>query len=131
MPRFLSSTVPSALDRNEIEWIHAERPVTSCPMEMGTGHASGRADESNLLSPLDGLAFRYVRPTQMKVSGHDAAAVIDVHDIPGEEESVHERDYAAVCRNHRRTDTASEVDAKVPARNDAIEGASGAEAACD
>src|SRR5688572_17804651 len=100
-------------------------------MEMRTGYAPGRADEANLLPPLDCLAFGHVRPAEMKVSGHYAAAVIDVHDIAGEEESVHKRDHAAVCRNHRRADPAAEVDAKVPARHDAVEGAAGAEAARD
>ena len=129
--RSLSSSVPTALDRNEIEWIHGQRPVTRCPVEMGTGHAPCRANESDLLPPFDGLALRYVRPAQMKVSRDYSTAVIDVHDIPSEEEFVHERDYAAVCRNHRRADSASEVDAEMPARNDAVEGASGAEPARD
>src|SRR5687768_5156184 len=100
-------------------------------MEMRPGHAPSGADEADLLSSLDSFAFRYVRPTQMKVSGHYSATVIDVHDIAGEEESVHKRDYAAVCRDHRRADSTAEVDAEVPARHDAAEGTTGAEAARD
>ena len=98
-------------------------------MKMGTCHASGRSDKTDLLSPLDGLAFRDERFAEMEVARHNTTAVIDVHDITGEKEIVDQHYDAAVRRMHRRANTAAEIDAQVPGRQHAVEGTTRAEPA--
>ncbi len=89
---------------------------------MRTGNTSRRANETDFLSALDGLTFGDERFAQMEITRHHAAAVIDVHNVTGEEEIVDERDNPAVGSTHGSADTAAEIDAEVSACHHAIEG---------
>ena len=63
------------------------------------------------------------RLAEVQVAGGEAAAVIDVHDVPAEEEVVDERDDAVVRRTDGRADGSAEVDAEMPAGHLTVEGA--------
>jgi hypothetical protein len=55
------------------------------------------------------------------------AAVIDVDDVAGEKEVVHQRDHAAIGGAHRFTYRPAEINTKVPAGHPPIEQTSGSE----
>jgi len=127
----MSAALPSLSQSYETERIYGERAVAGAPMEMRTGHPARRTNEANLLSASDGVAGRDESFAQVEISGDDTGSVIDVHDVAGEKESVHQRDYAAVCREYRRARCALEIDAEVTACHSAIEHSAGTEAAGD
>jgi len=72
--------------------------VSRAPVEVRARYPARRPDETDLLAPLHGVPHRHERLRQVEVSGDHAAAVIDVHDVPGEKEIVHQGDDAPVCR---------------------------------
>ena len=90
-------------------------------MQVRAGHAPGRSDESDLLSPHDGIAHRHQRLAEVEVSGDDPTAVIDVNNVSSEKEIVDERHDTAVRRAHRLTDCATEIDTEVATGHAAVE----------
>lgn len=60
----------------------------------------------------------------MKVSGHDATAVIYVHNVAGKKEIVDERDNTAVGCRYGSPFLSGEVNAKVTASYGSIESSS-------
>lgn len=100
-------------------------------MKVGACDSSSRAHQSNLLAARDGVAGRDERLAQVEISCDDARSVIDVHDVAGEKESVHQCDNAAVCSRDWRADRALEIDAEVTASYATVEYSPGTEAASD
>lgn len=105
--------------------------ISRTPVEMWTGHAAGRANEADLLAALDGIPDRDECLGQVKVARNDASAMIDVHDVAGEEEIVHQRDYAPIGSNNRIARLPGEIDPSVTARQTSIEESAGSERARD
>ena len=100
-------------------------------MQVRGGDAAGGADEADLLAPLDRVADGDLGKAHVEVAGHDAVAVIDVHDVAGEKEAVDERDHPAIRGVDRIAGRAAIVDAEVAAGDAAVEHPPGAEAARD
>ena len=96
-------------------------------MEVRAGHPSSRSDKSDALTALNRVACGDERLAEMEVSGYDTCAVIDVHDVAGEKEAVHERDDAPVRSSDRFSDGAAEIDTEVAAGNGAVEDSSRSE----
>ena len=67
----------------------------------------------------------------MEVARDDAATMVDVHHVPREEKTVHERNDSAIRGADRITHIALEVDAEVSARDLSVEDAPRAERARD
>jgi hypothetical protein len=80
---------------------------------MGPGHPPGCTHESDLLPTRDSVSLRYQRATHVKVSGDNSITMIDVHDIPGEEEPVNQSDYSAIGCQDRRARASTKIHAKV------------------
>ena len=127
----MSAGSPSAAEGYQAKRVDGESAVARAPMKVRASHSSGSAYQSNLLPASDGVAGRDQSFAQVEISGDDTTSVIDVHDIAGEKESVHQRDHTAVSREYRRADRALEIDAEVTARHSAVEYPSGAESAGD
>src|SRR5687768_9068389 len=98
---------------------------------MRPSHSTRRADETDALAALHRVALRDERLGEMEVARDDTAAVIYVDDPAGEKERVHQRDDAAVGREHGRAGVPTKVDAQMPARDHAIEHAPRPERARD
>ena len=88
---------------------------------MRTGHAAGRTDESDLLSPLNGVTDCDKRFAEMEVASDDSGAVIDVNDVACQKKVVDERNDATVRGIHRLPYGAPEIDAEVAAGHVAVE----------
>jgi hypothetical protein len=85
-------------------------------MQVWPRHASRRANETNLLSTLDGVPNGNRRLREVKVARDDSAAVIDVHDVARQEEIVDECHDTTIRRAHRIARLAREIDAAMAAR---------------
>ena len=127
----MSAGSPSAAEVYQAKRVDGESAVARAPMKVGPCDSACSAYQSNLLAASDGVAGRDESSAQVEISGDDTAPVIDVHDVAGEKESVHQRDHTAVSCEYRRADRALEIDAEVTARHPAVEYPSGAEAAGD
>jgi hypothetical protein len=91
---------------------------------MRAGYASGRTDESYLLSSLYGVTDCDERPAEMEIASDDSSAMVDVNDIAGQEEIVDQCNDTAVCGIHRLAGGAPEIDTEVAARHVTVEEAS-------
>ena len=80
---------------------------------MRAGYAPGRADEADLLPPLDGVANSDERFAEMEIAGYDPSSMVDVNDVAGQKEIVDERNYAAIRGIHRLAYRSPEIDAEV------------------
>ena len=100
-------------------------------MQVRTSHPSRRSDESDSLPPHYRVARGYERLAQVEVSCDDTTAVIDVNNVTGEKEIVDESNDTTVCRAHRLTGGAPEVDTEVTAGHATVEETSGSELARD
>jgi len=89
------------VDRDKIERIHSHRPVARTPVKMRSCHSPSRADETDLLTTLNGISRSDERLAQMEVRGDDTTAVIDVDDITRQKEIPHESDNTAIGRVNR------------------------------
>ena len=98
---------------------------------MWTSYSPGRSDEPNLLPARNRISLCDESATQMEVAGDDAVAVVDVHDIAGEKEIIHQCNHTSIRGAYGRADFSREVHAEVPACKSAIEGSSRSEAGSD
>ena len=98
---------------------------------MRTSHSSSCTHQTYLLPPLDSVALRYQGLAQVEIRGNDSAAVIDIHDIPGEKKIADERDNSAISRSHWLSDRASKVYTEVAAGKRSVEHSPAAEPARD
>jgi len=74
--------------------------VASTPVEMRPSHATGGTHDPNLLTALYRVSYRDGSLREMEIPGHHAPAMVDVHDIAGEKEVVHQGNDAPVrCPN--------------------------------
>src|SRR5690606_22782221 len=119
------------LDAGERQPVHADPAVAYDPVQVRPGHAPGRADLSDLLPGLDRVALGDRHLAEVEVRGHESGAVVDVDDVPAEEELVDDAHDAAGGRVDRRADGSGEVDARVAALDLAVELPAVAEAARD
>src|SRR5262249_44898018 len=87
-----------------------------------------RADD---LTTLDRVARGHVGLAQMEISGHQALAVVEVHDLPGQIEVRHQSDDPAIRRQDRVTHGPVEIGAEVPAGGRSVESPACAERARD
>src|SRR5690606_11767923 len=119
------------LDPRERQPVDADVAVAHDPVEVRPGHAPGRADLSDLLPGLDRVALGDVDFAEVEVRGHEPGAVVDVDDVPAEEELVDDAHDPTGGRVDGRADRAGEVDAGVAALDLAVELPAVAEAARD
>src|SRR5690348_18132724 len=103
--------------------------VSRAPVEMRASHTARGPHEANLLPALHGIPDGDERLGQMEVAGHDAAAMIDVHDIAGEEEIVHQRHHTPVRGADGIPRLAGEIHTPVTARQASVEEPPGPERA--
>ena len=100
-------------------------------MQMRSGHSPCRSYEPNPLSPPHCVAHRHERFAEVKIRRDDSATVVDINHVAGEKEIVDECNNSAVRGEHRLSDRATEIDAKVTAGDPAVEDAAGTEFAGD
>jgi hypothetical protein len=127
----MSAASPPSAESHQAERVNGERAVARAPMQVGACNSAGSAYQANLLPASDGVAGRDETFAEVEISGDDTTSVIDVQNVAGEKESIHQRDHAAVSREYRRADCALEIDAEVAARHPAVEYPPGTEAAGD
>src|SRR5437763_1964282 len=125
------SCLTTARQRDETHRVECVLAVARAPMQMRAGHPARRADEPDLLSPLDRIADRDVRLREVEIPGHDAAAVIHIHHVPREKEVLDESNDAAIRGAHRITRLPREIHPPVTARQTSVEDASRPKAAGD
>jgi hypothetical protein len=94
---------------------------------MRSRHSARCPHEPDFLAARNRITFRYQRTTQVKISGDDSVAVIDVDDVPGQEESIDERDDSTVGCNDRRSCTSSQIHTEVARGERSVECAAGTE----
>ena len=105
--------------------------VARTPVEMRAGHTARGAHEADLLAALHGVPHRDECLGQVEVPGDDSRAVIDVHDISGEEEAVDQRNNAPIRGTYRIAGLAGEIHAPVTTRQATIEQSPRSEGARD
>src|ERR1051325_10907109 len=98
---------------------------------MRTRNASGIANQSDHLPALYYFSLMHKSLAQVKVRCHHTTAVIDVHDVAGEEEIGDQRHDAAIGRLYWFPDRTTKVHTKVTGRELTVEHATRAELARD
>src|ERR1043166_7891143 len=119
-------TIPTRLECEKVRGIDRDRAVARAPVEGRARHAPGPPHESDLLAAGHRIPHGHERLAHMEIAGHDAATVIDVHDVPGEKEFRDERDDAAVRGPNGLARLPRVVDPEVAAGHAAVEHAPGA-----
>jgi len=94
---------------------------------MRSRHSARCANEPEFLPARNCITFRDQGTTQVKVSGDDSVAVIDVDDVPGQEESIAQREDSAFGCNDRRSCASSQIHTKVARGERSVERAAGTE----
>jgi hypothetical protein len=82
-------------------------------MKVRPRHSSRRANQSYFLSARDSISLGHQRATQMEVSGDNSIAVVDVHHIPGEKESVYKSNDSTIRCHDRRSRSSAKIHAEV------------------
>lgn len=113
----------------QIQRVHCDSSISCTPVKMRSGDSSSRTHLTNLLTTLDSVTGGDESLAQMEVRGDDAPTVVDVHDIARQKEIIHERNNSAVCSSNSVSHRATEIDAKMTARQSAVEHSAAAERA--
>jgi len=90
-------------------------------VKVGTGHSTGRADQSNHLSATHRVSHGHQLLAHVEVGGDYAATMIHIDDVSREEEIVHQRDDAPVGGADLFAGGSAKIDAQMPGRQLAVE----------
>ena len=90
-------------------------------MEVGSRHSAGRSDQADNLSAGYSVPRRHEWLAEVEIRGDQPAAVIDVDDVAGEKEVVHQRDDAAIGSAHGLANGSAEINTKVAAGHLSVE----------